>query len=104
MVALPILAVVSLHASVGQMGALSALGQAPYILILFVGVWVDRVRRRPLLIVADLGRGLVVLSIPVLYLSHHLTMAWVFTAILVIGLFSVVFDLAAQAYLPSLVY
>lgn len=103
MIALPMLAVISLHASVAQMGVLSALGQLPYVLILFVGVWVDRARRRPLLIVTDACRALVVLSIPLLYFSHRLTMTWVFVDMLIIGLFSVVFDIAAQAYLPSLV-
>jgi predicted MFS family arabinose efflux permease len=102
-VALPMLAVIGLHASVEQMGALAALGRLPYVLILFVGVWVDTVRRRPLLIVSDIARGLLVLAIPVLYLTDHLTMGWIFGVITGVGVFSVIFDIGAQAYVPSLV-
>ena len=56
--AMPLLAVLSLGASPGEMGVLRAVNFAPYLLSLPVGVLVDRTRRRPLLIGADLLRAL----------------------------------------------
>jgi Transmembrane secretion effector len=62
--AMPLLAVLSLGASPGEMGVLRAVNFAPYLLSLPVGVFVDRTRRRPLLISADLLRALLLGSIP----------------------------------------
>lgn len=57
--ALPLTAVLVLNANPAQMGILRALEYAPVALFgLFAGVWIDRIRRRPVLIVTDLGRGL----------------------------------------------
>ncbi len=63
--ALPLAAILTLTATPAQVGVLAALGSAPVLLIgLPAGVWVDRLRRRPILIVADLGRALLLFSIP----------------------------------------
>src|SRR5205085_9694418 len=63
--ALPYTAILVLGASPMQMGLLGAAGAAPLLLLgLFAGVWVDRVRRRPLMIAADVGRALLLLSVP----------------------------------------
>ena len=65
LVALPLTAIVVLGAGPVEMGVLVALQQAPVPLFgLFAGVWVDRVRRRPLMIAGQFGRGLLLLSIP----------------------------------------
>src|ERR1019366_10347971 len=62
--AIPLIAALTLHATAWQMGLLTSVGKAPFLLIsLFAGVWVDRLPRRPILITADLGRALVLLSI-----------------------------------------
>src|SRR5437773_7528198 len=64
--ALPLTALLLLGATPFQMGLLAAVGSAPVLLVgLFAGVWVDRLRRRPLMIVADLARALLLVSIPV---------------------------------------
>src|SRR5512147_1830836 len=63
--ALPLTAVLLLHASPAETGLLTAASIAPYIVAgLLAGAWVDRVRRRPLMIGADVGRALLLLSIP----------------------------------------
>ncbi len=66
LLALPLTAVLYLHASAGQMGVLSALQFAPFLLFgLVAGVWVDRLKRRPILVAADVGRAVLLGSIPV---------------------------------------
>ena len=72
--AMPLLAVLSLGASPGEMGVLRAVNFAPYLLSLPVGVLVDRTRRRPLLIGADLLRALLLGSIPLATVSGVLAM------------------------------
>src|SRR4051794_35515609 len=65
MLALPVTATVTLQASAAEMGLLQALTVAPALLLgLVAGVWLDRVRRRPVLIAADLGRALLLATIP----------------------------------------
>ena len=65
LVALPLTAVLALHASPEQMGMLRAVELAPGLLIgLFVGAWIDRMRRRPILIAADIGRALLLGALP----------------------------------------
>ncbi len=64
--ALPLLAALALNASPAQMGLLSAAATAPFLLIgLLVGVWVDHVRRGPLLVASDLARAALLVAIPV---------------------------------------
>jgi MFS family permease len=63
--ALPLTAVLTLQATPAQLGALNAARYAPFLLVtLFAGVWVDRGRRRPVLIGANLGRMVLLLLIP----------------------------------------
>ena len=102
--AIPLIATLMLGATATQMGVLTALGTAPFLLIsLFAGVWVDRLPRRPILIIGDLGRALVLLSIPVATLVHSLRMRQLFAVELLVGILSVFFDISYQAYLPALV-
>src|ERR687895_120733 len=64
--ALPLVAVITLEATPGEMGVLRALGAAPAILLgLFAGVWVDRVSRKGLLISTGLLAAALIASIPV---------------------------------------
>jgi MFS family permease len=66
LLALPLTAVLLLDVSPGQIGVLGAAERAPFLLLgLFAGAWVDRLRRRPLTIVADLDRAVLLGSIPV---------------------------------------
>jgi MFS family permease len=63
--ALPLVAVLTLHASAGQVGVLNAFRYAPFVIVtLFAGVVVDRGRRRPTMIVANVGRAILIALIP----------------------------------------
>lgn len=94
----------TLDASAAQMGLLSAAGTLPFLLIgLFVGVWVDRLRRRPLMIAADLLRGAVLTWVPLAWALDLLTIRQLYAVALLTGALTVIFDSAWQAFLPSVV-
>ncbi|MDQ7840843.1 MAG: MFS transporter [bacterium] len=102
--AVPLIAAMILKASPAQMGILSAVVTAPFLLIgLFAGVWVDRWPRRPVLITGNVGRALVLSAIPIAYLADALSMPLLYTVGFLTGVLTVFFDVAYQAYLPSLV-
>jgi len=102
--AVPIVAVRSLHASTFAVGALAAASTAAFLLVgLPAGAWVDRVRRRRVMVAADLGRMLAVGSIPVAYATDHLSLAQLYVVALVAGVLTVLFDVSYQSFLPSLV-
>jgi MFS family permease len=102
--ALPLTAVLVLHVSAAQMGLLTALSTLPFLLIgLFAGAWVDRMRRRPILIAADLGRALLFASIPLAAALDRLSIEQLYAVALLTGMLTVFFDVAYQSYLPSLV-
>ena len=104
MLALPLIAITVLHATTFEVGALTAVEMAPFILVgLFAGVWVDRIRRRPILVAADAGRAIALATIPIAALAGHLTLAQLYAVSLVTGVLTVFFDVAYQSYLPSLV-
>ncbi len=104
LVVFPLIAVLVLHANAWQMGILMALATLPFILIgLFAGVYVDRLRRRPLLILADVGRALLMAAVPVLDLLGWLSMADLYLIQFLTGCLTVLFDVAYQSYLPSLI-
>jgi len=102
--ALPLTAVLILSANPAQMGILMAVEYAPATVVgLFAGVWVDRMRKRPVLILTDLGRGLLLGSIPVaLYLGMH-EMSYLYVVAFLVGVLTIFFAVAYQAYLPVLV-
>lgn len=103
-VALPLLAALTLDASPGQMGLLSAASTAPFLVIgLFVGVWVDRVRRTPLLISADLARAALLAVIPAAWIAGWLSMGLLYAVALGAGSLTVIFEVAALSLLPTLV-
>jgi len=86
------------------MGVLNAAEFAPWLLFgLLAGAWADRVRRRPLLIAADLGRALLLGSIPVAGLLGALHLAQLYAVAFLAGSLGVGFGVAYQAYLPTLV-
>lgn len=103
-IALPYIAVKSLGAGPLEMGILAAAATLPFLLIaIFVGVWVDRHRRLPVLIAGDLGRGLIVLAIALLAFGGLLHLVYLYVLGFATGVLTVFFDVAYQAYLPSLV-
>ncbi|BCU81737.1 MFS transporter [Polycladomyces abyssicola] len=102
--ALPLAAADTLGATPAQMGMLNAAPLLPYLLLtLWVGVWVDRVKRRPILIVANIGRAVLLGFIPVSALLGILRIEYLYFVTLSVGVLTVCFDLAYQSYLPSLV-
>jgi MFS family permease len=102
--ALPIIAIKLLHASPFAVAALGTVEFLPFLLFtLPAGVWVDRLPRRAVLIVGDVGRGLLLMSVPIVYLAGHLSMAQLFAVGFTTGTLTVFFDVAYQSYLPALV-
>jgi len=102
--ALPFVAIVVLDASPFAVAALGTVEFLPFLLFtLPAGVWVDRLRRRAILIVADYGRAVLLLSVPIAYAFDALTLPQLFVVGFLVGTFTVFFDVAYQSYLPSLV-
>ena len=102
--ALPLIAAQTLGAPPLQMGLLVAAGELPFLLCsLPCGVLVDRVRRWPLLIAADLSRALLLALIPLAALLGLLRLELVYAVALLSGIGNVVFDVAHYAYIPALV-
>src|SRR5947207_3044313 len=102
--ALPLVAIKTLHAGPVAVGLLGAAETLPFLLIgLPAGAWVDRHRRRPLLLAMDLARAFVLVTVPVAYLLDRLVLAQLLAVALAVGVASVIFDVAAQAYVPALV-
>jgi len=104
LVGLPLTAVLVLGASPLQMGLLSGAGAAAVLVFgLFAGAWADRLRRRPILIAADLGRAAVLGTIPLAVTLHRLTMGHLYLVAAASAVLTVFFDVSYQAYLPALV-
>lgn len=102
--ALRFTAILMLGATPVQLGLLTAAGMLPTLLIgLLAGVWVDRLRRRPLLIAADLGRAVLLQSIPMAYGFGVLRIEHLYLVAVLVGALTIVFDTAYQAFLPAVV-
>jgi len=101
--ALPLTAVVVLKATPAQMGVLSAAGYLPFLLVgLMAGVWVDRFRRRPILLVADIAKAILLGSIPIAAIFGWLAMGQVIIVSFLTGTVGVIDTVAYQAFMPSL--
>jgi MFS family permease len=102
--ALPLIAARTLGASALQMGLLAGMAQAPFLLFsLPAGAWIDRLRRRPILIATDVGSGLLLLSIPVAAVFGGPVYPQLCAVAFGIGSFTVVSEVAHYAYVPTLV-
>lgn len=103
-IAMPLIAVTALDASPGEVGLLATLSTIAFLVIgLPAGAWTDRVRRRGVLITADLARAAVLLSVPVAWWLHALTMGQLYVVAVLTGIGTVFFDVANQSYLPQVV-
>jgi predicted MFS family arabinose efflux permease len=101
---LPLTAVLVLGAQPSQMGFMTAVGAGATLLFgLLAGVWADRIRRRPIMITADLARAALLISIPIAAFAHRLSMGQLYVVTGFAGFCTVFFDVAYQSYLPSLV-
>ena len=104
LVAVPLTAITTLHAGPTEVGLLTALQYAPVFLItLFAGAWLDWHRRRPVLIVTNLARFLLIMLIPLSYLTDHLSLGLLYLVTFTVGLLTAVSDVAYLVYLPTLV-
>jgi len=102
--ALPTLAILLLHATPFQVGLLIALEFLGYpALGLIAGVWADRLPRRPMMLMANVGPMLALASVPLAFALHALTIYQVFAVALLLGVFGVFFEVAYQSYLPALI-
>ena len=102
--AIPLIAALMLDATPAEMGFLAAAGTAPSLLIgIFAGVWVDKFKRRSILIVSDVGRAILLITIPVGAYLGILRMVQLYSVSFLVGIFTVFFDITSRSYLPSLI-
>ncbi|WP_433244581.1 MFS transporter [Streptosporangium sp. CA-135522] len=102
--ALPLTAIYAFHATDEQVGVLRFLQLAPYLgFALIFGVWVDRVRRRPVMLGANLTRMVLLALIPLLSWLGVLSMAPLLVIACAVGIASVLFDVSWMSYVPTLV-
>jgi MFS family permease len=104
LLALPLVGILALSASPFEIGALAACETAAFVVLgLPAGAWVDRMRRRSVLIAGDAVRAVLLGSVPLAWWADLLTMAQLYTVALLTGACTVFFDVAYQSYLPHLV-
>ncbi|MDQ6669418.1 MAG: MFS transporter [Chloroflexota bacterium] len=102
--AIPLTASLQLGASPFQMGLLGASQSVPFLLLgLIAGVWVDRLRRRPIMLAADLGRVVLLATIPLAAFASVLRLEHLLLVSVGVGVLNVFFDVAYGSFLPSLV-
>jgi MFS family permease len=103
LIALPLIAVLTLDATAQQVGLLVASGTLAFLVVaLPAGVWVDRLRQRPVLVAADLIRALALLSVPVTAVFGALSLEQLYLVALITGIGNVFFDVAQQSYVTYL--
>jgi MFS family permease len=102
--AVQVLVVLTLRGGAAEVGLVSAARWLPYLLFgVFAGVFVDRARRRPVLVTTDLVRGVLLVAIPTLAIAQHLSLAALVAFMIVFGSASLASDAASQSFLPRLV-
>lgn len=103
-VATPLIAVTALDATPGEVGLLATLSTVAFLVIgLPAGAWTDRLRRRPVLVAADVARAVVLVSVPVAWWLGVLHMGQLYAVVLLCGVGTVFFDVASQSYVPQVV-
>lgn len=103
-VALPLVAVVTLHASPGQVGLLGMLSTVAFLIVgLPAGAWLDTVRRRPVMVSADVTRAALLASVPLGWWLGFLSIHQLYGVVLLTGVATVLFDVADHSFLPHVV-
>lgn len=103
-VATPLIAVTALDATPGEVGLLATLSTVAFLVIgLPAGAWTDRLRRKPVLVAADVARAVVLVSVPVAWWLGMLHMGQLYAVVLLCGVGTVFFDVASQSYVPQVV-
>jgi predicted MFS family arabinose efflux permease len=101
---MPLVAVLTLNATVAQVGVLNALRFVPVLLLsLFAGVWLDRRRRRPVLIACALGNAVLIGMVPLASATGMLSIGLLYVVVTLAGVLSMAFDVGALSYVPNLV-
>ncbi|HLT20067.1 MAG TPA: MFS transporter [Thermomicrobiales bacterium] len=104
LLAIPLVAAITLDASAGQMGLLAAAGTSPFLFFgLIAGVVTDRMRRRPILVWTDLGRAALMTLVPLAWWLDALTFTLLISVAFAVGVLNVFFEVSYQSYLPSVV-
>jgi MFS family permease len=102
--ALPLVAIIVLEESAFKVAALTSIEFLPFLLFtLPAGVWVDRLRRKPILVLGNVGRAIALLSVPLVYWVGDLTIWQLYVVGFATGVCTVFFDVAYQSYIPALV-
>jgi hypothetical protein len=102
--AMPLVAILTLRATVLQVGVLNALRFVPVIVVaLFAGVWLDRRRRRPVLIACSLSNAVLIGFVPIASVTGLLSIGLLYVVTALAGTLSVIFDVGALSYVPFLV-
>ena len=102
--ALPLVAILVLDESAFNVAALTSVAVRPFLLFtLPAGVWVDRLRRKPILVLGDVGRAVALLSVPIAHWAGALTIWQLYVVGFLTGVCTVFFDVAYQSYIPALV-
>jgi MFS family permease len=103
-VALPLTAVLVLGATPAQMGLLGVASRLPELFFgLVAGAWIDRTRRQPILVWTDLGRALLLGTIPLAAMLGYLTFAQLYIVAFAVGTLAIFFSISSISILPSLV-
>jgi MFS family permease len=103
-VALPLVALLVLDAGPFELGLLGAAEMIGFLLFgLPAGVWVDRLRRKPILVTADVLRAVSLVSIPIAALFDALTLAQLYAVAVIVSIGTAFFDVAHLSFLPSIV-
>ncbi|MEO8632830.1 MAG: MFS transporter [Chloroflexota bacterium] len=102
--ALPLTAVLLLGASATETGVLVAARMAPALVLgLFIGAWVDRLPRRPIMVASDVGSALVIGSVPIAAALGVLSLAQLYVVAFAAGVFAIATEVARTALVPTLV-
>lgn len=104
LVALPVVAIETLHAGTEEVGYLTASLTVCYLLVgLPAGAWIDRWLKRPTMMASAVVRAVVLAIVPLLWVSDQLSLAWLYVVGIIVGVASVFFDVAYQSYVPFIV-
>lgn len=104
LLAIPLIAALSLDATALEMGVLGAAGGLPRLILGFLaGPWVDRHNKRRIMIATDLGRALCIAAIPVCWWLDVISIPLLIAITFIVGVQSVFFNIAYTAIVPTLV-
>ena len=102
--ALPLVAVITLQVGAKEMGFLNASGHLPVLLFaLLAGVWIDRAKRKPILVASAFGQGLVIGLVPAAVLVGWLSIELLYIVAFISGTLAMIYVLASTSFLPSIV-